>query len=98
MTIETTSVPRSATAHVDNSTDATQGEPLAVRVRARQAELAQLLAQTPGDQLTARSDIEIALAHVDDLLTGDVEHLSDATAAALSGWLEANKHLAERVA
>jgi hypothetical protein len=86
------------TSHIDNSTDATQGQPLAVRVRARQAELAELLAQTPEDQLTARVDIEIALAHVDDLLTGDVENLTDATAAALSRWLEANKHLAERVA
>ena len=79
-----------------NSTDASQGLPLAVRVRARQAELKRHLADTPADQLTARNDIEIALAHVDDLLTGDTEHLSDATAAALSGWLEANKHLAQR--
>lgn len=79
-----------------NTTDTGRGEPLAVRVRARQAELVRLLDLTPHDRLTARGDIEIALAHVEDLLTGDVEHLSDATAAALSGWLEANKHLAER--
>jgi hypothetical protein len=71
-------------------------EPLAVRVRARQAELARLLQETPPDERSARVDLQIALAHVDDLLTGDIEHLSDATAAALSGWLEANKHLAER--
>ena len=81
--------------HVENSTDATRGEPLAVRAQQRKAELAIALEKTPADRLRERSDIEIAMASVDELLTGDPDHLTDATAAELSRWLEHTKHLAE---
>jgi hypothetical protein len=81
--------------HVENSTDATRGEPLALRAQKRKAELEVALAKLPAHELLARSDIELALSSVDGLLTGDVEHLSDATGSALSRWLENSKHLAE---
>jgi hypothetical protein len=80
---------------VENSTDATRGEPLAMRARKRKLELERALAKLPADDLRARNDIGVAVASIDGLLTGDVEHLSDATAANLSRLLENIKHLAE---
>lgn len=88
--------PATVPMHVENSTDATRGEPLAVRAQKRRAELAQALEKLPSDDTRTRNDIEIALGAVDVLLTGDVEHLSSVTAADLSRWLESSKHLAER--
>jgi len=79
-----------------NSTDATRGEPLAERAQQRRAELATALEKIPPEQIRARNDIELALATVDGLLTGDASHLTDATAADISRWLELNKHLAEQ--
>jgi hypothetical protein len=84
-----------APAHVENTTDATRGEPLTVRAHKRKAELAAALQRLPADELRARGDIELALSTVDGLLTGDVEKLSDATASGLNRWLEHTKHLAE---
>src|SRR6185436_560815 len=84
-----------APAHVENTTDATRGEPLAVRAQKRRAELAAALQKLPADELRARGDIELALSLVDGLMTGDVEKLSDATASGLNHWLEHTKHLAE---
>ncbi|HEU4732484.1 MAG TPA: hypothetical protein VFT22_31530 [Kofleriaceae bacterium] len=84
-----------APAHAQNTTDATRGEPLAVRAQKRRAELDAALQKLPPDELRARGDIELALSTVDGLLTGDVEKLSDATASGLSRWLEHTKHLAE---
>jgi hypothetical protein len=84
-----------APAHVENTTDATRGEPLVVRAQKRKAELEAALQKLPADELRARSDIELALTTVDGLLTGDVEKLSDATASQLNRWLEHTKHLAE---
>lgn len=81
--------------HFENSTDATRGEPLAVRAQKRRAELAQALEMLPLEDTRMRSDIEIALAAVDELLTGDTDHLSSMTAVDLNRWLESNKHLAE---
>ncbi len=78
-----------------NSTDATQHAPLAVRARLRRAELAQALEQLPPDEKRVRGDIELALATVDGLLTGDPEHPTDATAAEMNTWLEHTKHVAE---
>ena len=78
-----------------NTTDQTRGEPLATRARARRAELAAALAKLPADHLRARGDIELALATVDNLLTGDPTHPSDATASEMNTWLEGTKHLAE---
>jgi hypothetical protein len=80
---------------VENSTDATRGEPLAMRAQKRKLELALALAKLPADDMRARNDIDAAMASIDGLLTGDVEHLSDATAADLSRLLENIKHLAE---
>jgi hypothetical protein len=78
-----------------NSTDATRGEPLALRARKRRAELETALQKLPADELRARSDIELALASVDAMLTGQRETLPEATAVELNRWLEHTKHLAE---
>ncbi len=80
---------------IENTTDATRGEPLGLRAQKRRAELEIALAALPADDLRARSDIELAMSSVDAMLTGDVEHLSDATASELSRWLEHTKHIAE---
>ena len=86
-----------APAHSVNTTDATRGEPLALRAQKRRAELAVALQKLPAGELRARSDIELALASVDAMLTGDLDTLSDATAAGLNRWLEHTKHVAEVV-
>ncbi|MEO8702423.1 MAG: hypothetical protein ABI867_20435 [Kofleriaceae bacterium] len=80
--------------HIENSTDATRGEPLALRAQKRKAELEAALDNLPADD-RSRGDVELALATVASLLTGDLEHLSAATAADLNRWLESSKHLAE---
>lgn len=78
-----------------NSTDATQGEALAVRAQVRKAELEALLAKVPAHDAAVRADIERALASVATLLAGDSKHLSPTTAAELNRWLEGAKHLDE---
>ena len=80
---------------VENTTDATRGEPLVMRARIRRAELEKALGLLPTDQARARTDIEMALAEVNQWLAGDVEHLAHVTAAVLNTWLERTKHLAE---
>ena len=45
---------------------------------------------------TTNNDIEIALASVGELLTGDPKDISHVTAAELSRWIENRKHLAEQ--
>jgi hypothetical protein len=85
-----------APAHVENTTDATRGEPLAARAQKRKAELEAALEKLPASEVRARNDIELALSTVDGLLTGDVDQLSDVTASNLNRWLEQSKHLAER--
>jgi hypothetical protein len=80
---------------VQNTTDATRGEPIAERARTRKAELEKALALLPATRQRARADIDLALAEVNQWLAGGVEHLSHVTAAELSRWLEATKHLAE---
>jgi hypothetical protein len=80
---------------VENTTDATRGEPLAMRAQKRKLELERALVELPATDLRARNDIAIALASIDGLLTGDVEQLSRTTAADLSHLLENIKHLAE---
>jgi hypothetical protein len=89
--------PRAAAApkQAENSTDATQGEPLAVRAQKRRAELERALAKLPTGELRARNDIELAMNSFDELLTGDLERLSDTTGAAINRLLENTKHLAE---
>ena len=83
------------TKHVENSTDATRGEPLAMRAQKRKLELERALEKHPAEDVRARNDISVAVASFNALLTGDVDHLSDATAAELSRLLESSKHLAE---
>lgn len=78
-----------------NSTDATQGEALAVRAQVRKRELEALLAKTPASDSAVRADIERALASVATLLSGDSKHLAPTTAAELDRWLEGSKHLGE---
>ena len=81
--------------HVENSTDATRGEPIATRARTRKAELEKAHDLLPTTDLRARADIEMALAEVNQWLAGDVENLSHVTGAELNRWLERTKHLAE---
>jgi len=83
------------TQHIPNSTDATRGEPLAQRALTRRAELSKVLDRLPIDELRLRADLEAALAAVTGMLTGDLDHLSDTTAADLNRWLENVKHLGE---
>lgn len=91
----TTEAPAILADHVENSTDATRGEPLAVRAEKRKLELQKALAELGANDQLARSDIELAVASINILLTGDVDHLSHATAAQLSRVLEGCKHIAE---
>jgi cell division septum initiation protein DivIVA len=83
------------TKQVENSTDATRGEPLAMRAQKRKLELERALERHPAEDVRTRNDIDVAVASINALLTGDVDHLSDATAAELSRLLESSKHLAE---
>ena len=77
-----------------NSTDATAGHSLRARVEMRKAELSAALADPATDELT-RVDLEIALAEVEGLLTGNLDHIPKVVSAELSTWLEANKHVDE---
>ena len=81
--------------HSVNSTDATRGQPLGIRAQKRKWELEAALEATPMDDTRARNDIEVVLANLEQLLSGDPNHLSEATAAELNRLLENNKHLAE---
>jgi hypothetical protein len=78
----------------ENTTDATRGSSLRVRVEARKQELEQALAKLGPDD-RARADIEHALNEVTGLLTGDLDQIPRVVAAELSAWLEANKHTNE---
>jgi len=78
---------------IENSTDATRGQPLALRVLARKIELEDALADCGPHDVLARTAIETALATVYSLMTGDLAHPPEVVARALSAWLERNKHL-----
>jgi len=80
---------------VENTTDATRGEPLAMRAQKRKLELDKALEKLPAEDARGRNDITVALATINALLTGNVDHLSDTTAAELSRVLESSKHLGE---
>lgn len=78
---------------IENTTDATRGQPLAARVLARKNELEDALADCgPHDQLL-RSTIETALTTVYALITGDLAHPPQVIAHALNAWLERNKYI-----
>jgi hypothetical protein len=81
--------------HVENTVDATRGEPLSMRAHKRKLELELALEKIPVEDIRARSDIERAVASIDALLTGNADHLSDTTAAELSRLLENSKYLGE---
>jgi hypothetical protein len=79
---------------IENSTDATRGQPLAARAIARKNELEDALADVGPHEVVRRTALETALAAAYALMTGDIVHPSDVVARALNTWLERNKHLA----
>jgi len=79
-----------------NSVDATAGQPIVTRVLTRKRELEAALAALPAGDVRTRSDIEVALSAINQLLTGDLKHVPAMVAADMNRWLENNKHLAER--
>ena len=82
---------------LENSVDATRGQPLAMRVLARKDELEDALAELGPHDVIERQAIETALTTVYLLMTGDLAHPSDVVARMLSGWLERHKHLAQEI-
>ena len=82
---------------LENSTDATRGQPLAARVLARKDELEDALADLGPYDVLLRQALETALTTVYTLMTGDLAHPSDVVARDLNRWLERNKHLAQDV-
>ena len=82
---------------LENSTDATRGQPLWARVLARKDELEDALAALSAHQGIERAAIETALATVYALMTGDLAHPSDVVARDLNSWLERNKYLAQAI-
>lgn len=82
---------------LENTVDATRGQPLAARVMARKNELEDALAELGRHDTQERQAIETALATVYLLMTGDLAHPSDVVARDLNLWLERNKHLAQDI-
>ena len=79
-----------------NPVDATVGQPMLARVTTRKQELEAALEALPAEDVRARSDIELALTTINELLTGDLEHIPAVVVADMNRWLERNKHLAEQ--
>lgn len=77
-----------------NSTDATIGQSLKVRVELRKAELERLLA-SPATNERVRGELTVALGEVIGLLTGDLDRIPKVVGIELNAWLEANKHVDE---
>jgi hypothetical protein len=82
---------------LENSVDATRGQPLAARVLARKDELEDALAELGPYDGIEKVAIETALATVYLLMTGDLAHPSDVVARDLNLWLERNKHLGQEI-
>jgi len=82
---------------LENTTDATRGQPLAARVLARKDELEDALAELGPHAPLERQAIETALATVYALMTGDLAHPSEVVARDLNLWLERNKHLGQEI-
>jgi len=78
---------------IENSTDATRGQPLAARVLARKNELEDALADCGPRDVLQRTAIQTALTTVYMLMTGDLVRPPQVVALALSRWLERNKHV-----
>ena len=83
--------------NIENTTDATRGQPLAARVYQRKDELEDALADLGPHDYMLRQAIETALATIYSLMTGDMVHLSDVIARDLNRWLERNKHLGQEI-
>lgn len=79
---------------IENTTDATRGQPLCARILARKNELEDALVDCGRRETLRRTAIETALATVYALMTGDLVHPPQVVARALNAWLERNKHLA----
>lgn len=82
---------------LENTVDATRGQPLALRVLARKNELEDALAELDPHHDVERQAIETALATVYFLMTGDLAHPSEVVAKGLNRWLERNKHLGQEI-
>lgn len=82
---------------IQNTTDATRGQPLAARVYRRKDELEDALADLHPREVMLRQTIETALTTIYSLITGDIAHPSDLIARNLNRWLERNKHLAQDI-
>jgi hypothetical protein len=82
---------------IENTTDATRGQPLAARVLARKDELEDALADCGPHDVLVQTAIETALATVYSLMTGDLVHPPAVVAQNLNRWLERNKHLAQEI-
>ena len=78
---------------IENTVEATRGQPLIARVLARKIELEDALADCAPYDETQRKAIETALAAVYGLITGDLAHPPRVVARALSAWLERNKYV-----
>jgi hypothetical protein len=78
---------------IENTTDATRGQPLAARVLARKNELEDALADCGPHDVSQRHAIETALTAIYMLMTGDLVHPPQVVARALSAWLERNKYV-----
>ncbi len=78
-----------------NSVDATTGQPMIARVLQRKAELEARRETLREDDLQTRSDIDLALTTIGELLTGDLAHIPQVVVADMSKWLERSKHVAE---
>lgn|GEM_PF-2644957 len=78
-----------------NSTDATIGQSLKVRVELRKAELEKALA-SPATSERVRGELTVALGEVIGLLTGDLDRIPKVVGVELNAWLEANKHVDEQ--
>ena len=64
-----------------NSVDATAGQPIVTRVLARKRELEAALAALPAGDVRTRSDIEVALSAITQLLTGDLTNVPPTVSA-----------------
>jgi hypothetical protein len=82
---------------LENTVDATRGQPLGARVITRKNELEDALAELGRHDNKERQAIETALATIYLLMTGDLAHPSDVVACDLNRWLERHKHLAQDI-
>ncbi len=83
---------------VENPVAATRGEPLAIRVQKRKADLESALLRLPREDLRVRAEIALALSSLGHVPTRNHEHLPPVTATALYRWLQRTTHLAEHAA